>query len=178
MRWRKTLATLNQEERLVAAGRGKWSKSGVPHRGWQCVDIEDLGEPGLECEMCESQIIRYVHHMEHPNYQKVLQVGCICAGHMEGDLVAAQTREASMRSRTSKRKRWLSRKWRISAKGNPWIRADGYRVTVYPRGDGWAATISSEDDSFVQHSRRNYSTIDRAKLAAFDQITRLLGRTA
>lgn len=168
----------NREEQLVAAGRGKWSKAGVPHKGWQCVDIEDLGEPQIECDMCELQTIRYVHHMEHPNYPEILEVGCVCAGHMEGDVAAARTRESSMKSRAGKRKRWLSRKWRISAKGNPWIKADGYRVTVYRRGSGWAATVSSEDNSLVQHSRRNYKTEDQAKLAAFDHITRLLAREA
>jgi len=169
------MAILDQEEKLVGAGRGKWSKPGVPHRGWNCVDIEDLGEPNLECEMCESQMIRYVHHMEHPQFPEVLQVGCVCAGHLEGDVAAARTREASMKSRSGKRKRWLTRKWRVSAKGNPWINVDGYRVTVYPRGGGWATTVSVDDNSSVQHSRVNYPTVDRAKLAAFDYITRLLG---
>src|SRR5665647_1546165 len=112
------------EERLVAAGRGKWSQAGVPHRGWTCVDIEDLGRPLRSCEMCESQIIRHVHFMEHPDNPEVLEVGCICAGHMEGDLVAAERREAGMRSRAGKRSRWLSRKWRVSAKGNDWLTAD------------------------------------------------------
>lgn len=166
----------NREEQLVASGRGKWSKAGVPHNGWQCVDIEDLDEPQVECGMCESQTIRYVHHMEHPNYPEILEVGCICAGHMEGDVAAARTRESSMKSRASKRKRWLSRKWKTSAKGNRWIKADGFRVTVYRRGTGWAATFSSENNSLVQHSRRNYKTEDQAKLAAFDHITRLLAR--
>lgn len=170
------MATLEHEEGLVSAGRGKWSKLGVPHRGWHCVDIEDLGSPSLDCEMCESQTIRYVHHMEHPQYSEVLQVGCICAGHMEGDVAAARTRESTMKSRSGKRTRWLTRTWRTSAKGNSWIKADGYRVTVYRRANGWAATISSEDDSTVQHSRINYPTLDRAKLAAFDHITKLLGK--
>jgi len=40
---------------------GKWSQAGVPHRGWTCVDIDDLGEPSATCEMCETQEIRYVH---------------------------------------------------------------------------------------------------------------------
>jgi len=167
------MGTLEQEEKLVAAGRGKWSEAGVPHKGWQCVDIEDLGEPQITCQMCESQTIRYVHHMEHPNYEDVLEVGCVCAGHMEGDLVSARTRETSMKNRASKRKRWLTRRWKVSQKGNPWIRADGYRVTVYPRGGGWATTVSTENNSSVQHSRRNYATIELAKLAAFDHITRL-----
>ena len=163
----------SQEELSVRSARGKWSQAGVPHRGWTCVDIEDLGSPRATCEMCESQEIRYVHHMEHPEYG-TLAVGCVCAGHMEGDLAAARTREASMQSRAGKRKRWLSRRWKVSAKGNSWLRADGYRVTVYERGGGWAATVSPEDNSAVYHVRRNYPTEDQAKLAAFDHVTRLL----
>jgi hypothetical protein len=167
------MATLKEED-LVSSRRGKWSAAGVPHKGWVCVDIEDLGEPSAECEMCESQTIRYVHHMEHSSYPTVLQVGCICAGHMEGDLIASRAREASMKSRTGKRNRWLSRAWKISAKGNPHIKADGYRVTVYPRDAAWACTIAAVDGSTLQHSRRNFKTIGEAKLAAFDHITRLL----
>lgn len=62
------------EEDLVTSKRGKWSVAGVPHRGWTCVDIEDLGEPSIDCEMCESQTIRYVHHMSHDDYSDILQV--------------------------------------------------------------------------------------------------------
>lgn len=164
------------EEELVAHRRGKWSMPGVPHKGWHCVDIEDLGEPQAECEMCESQTIRYVHHMEHPDYPGSLAVGCVCAGHMEGSLAAARDREASMRSRTGKRARWLSRIWKISAKGNPTIKADGFRVTVYERGGGYGATIATIDGSSVQHARRNFPTVNQAKLAAFDHITRLLAQ--
>jgi hypothetical protein len=35
---------MQPEEQLIAAQRGKWSEAGVPHRGWICVDIEDLGD--------------------------------------------------------------------------------------------------------------------------------------
>ena len=112
------------EEDLVASKKGKWSVAGVPHRGWVCVDIEDLGEPSIECDM------------SHDDYPDVLQVGCVCAGHMEGDLAASKAREVSMKSRSAKRKRWLSRAWKVSAKGNPYISADGYRIIVYQRGSG------------------------------------------
>ena len=162
------------EEQLVAANRGKWSQAGVPHKGWHCVDTEDLDEPELTCQMCESRTIRYVHYMEHPQYPDVLQVGCVCAGNMEGSVGTARLRETSMQSRAGKRKRWLSRKWRVSVKGNPWIKADGYRVTVYFQSGGWGATIASADNSDVQHSRRKFDSKNRAKLAAFDHITRLL----
>ena len=98
---------MDGEEQSVASRRGKWSHAGVPNRGWRCVDIKDLGEPDFVCEMCESQTIRYVHHMEHSQYPDVLQVGCVCAENMEGDVASARTREASMQSRSGKRKRWL-----------------------------------------------------------------------
>ncbi|MFY2644562.1 hypothetical protein ACOTDF_23615, partial [Achromobacter insuavis] len=112
--------------------------------------------------------------MEHPDYPEVLAAGCVCAGHMEGSLTAARNRESSMRSRTAKRARWLDRKWKVSAKGNPTIKADGFRVTVYQRGSGYGATIAAVDGSTLQHARRNYPSQDQAKLAAFDHITRLL----
>jgi len=162
------------EEHLVASRRGKWSTPGFPHKGWVCIDIEDLGEPQAECEMCESQAIRYVHHMEHPLHSKTLAVGCVCAGHMEGNLYAARNRDAAMQSRAAKRKRWITRIWKISMKGNPTIKADGFRVTIYSRGGGWAATLSPIVGPGVLHGRRNYTTVEQAKLAAFDHITRLL----
>jgi hypothetical protein len=166
----------NSEDRFVALCRGKWSQAGVPHRGWICVEIEDLGKPQKKCEMCESQTIRYVHHMEHPDYAEILAVGCVCAGHMEGDLVGARVRDSAMQSRAGKRKRWVTRKWRISANGNPCIRADGFRVTVYKRRNGWRATVSAEDNSLVRHSRKAYQSVNRAKLAAFDFITHVLSK--
>lgn len=165
---------MSSEEQLVAHRRGKWSVAGVPHKGWHCVDIEDLGEPQTECEMCESQTIRFVHHMEHPDYAVGLAVGCVCAGHMEGSVAAARSREASMRSRAAKRARWLDRAWKTSAKGNPTIKADGFRITVYKRGQGYGATIAAVDGAGVQHARRIFPTVNQAKLAAFDHVTRLL----
>jgi len=125
---------LSGEQDAVTRHRGKWSEKKVPHRGWRCIDIEDLGEPARICDMCESQEIRYVHYMEHDDYLEILAVGCICAGHMEQDLESARHRDRMMVSRVSKRRRWLTRKWRVSAKGNEWIQADGYRVTVLPKG--------------------------------------------
>jgi hypothetical protein len=58
---------------------GKWREPGVPHRGWSCVDVEDLGQPDATCGMCEVQVIRYVHTLEHPDYPEALHVGCVCA---------------------------------------------------------------------------------------------------
>lgn len=168
----------DREERAIAGGRGKWSQAGVPHLGWTCVDIEDLGEPSQVCGMCESQEIRYVHFMQHDAYPHVLEVGCVCAGNMEGDLLAARRRDATMLSRAGRRARWLSRSWRVSVKGNEWIRSDGFRVIVRMVDGHWAVSIASEEDNSVRHGRRRYRTSAQAKLAAFDFISRLLAADA
>lgn len=161
------------EEHIFNLRQGKWSQRTVPHHDWKCVGIEDLGSPLKTCEMCESQAIRYVHYMQHVSYSNVLGVGCVCAGHMTGDLAAARSRESSMRSRAGKRSRWLSRAWKISKKGNEWLEADGFRIAIYPRGAAWTATIVRGDEPPV-HSRTTFPTQNQAKLNAFDQITNAL----
>ncbi len=166
------------ESLFISKGRGKWSRPGVPHRGWTCVDIEDLGAPEKTCEMCESQVIRYVHSMQHPEYPETLAAGCVCAGHMEENVAAARDREDRVKSRAGKRKRWLSRDWNTSSKGNDWIASDGFRVTVYRKSGHWGATVAAEDNSLVKHSRRQYPSKEAAKLAAFDLISFLLKRPA
>lgn len=166
----------SREVQLIRSSRGKWGQRGVPHKGWECVEIEDLGTANAICEMCEAQDIRYAHHMQHTNHLDILVVGCVCAGHMEENPTAAQIRDKGMRSRVAKRKRWLSRRWKVSAKGNDWLEADGYRVIVYAKSAGWGATVSAVDDSYVHRSRRVFPNTDQAKLAAFDLVTNLVAK--
>lgn len=145
----------NSESPSLAAGRGRWSERGVPHRGWHCVDIEDRGIANQLCDMCESQLVRYVHHMQQDDYADVLSCVCVCAGNMEGDLQRAYMRERRAKSRSAKRKLWLLRNWRVSQKGNEWIKADGYRITVFPRGGRWSACVSDivTDSTFSPRGR-------------------------
>lgn len=162
------------EQDHVTKRRGKWSEPGLPHSGWSCVDVEDLQSPSMICQMCESSEIRYAHHMRHPNCAVELVVGCVCAGNMEGALAMAKAREASMKSRAGKRKRWLQRKWKTSKKGNPYMEADGYRITVYPQGGGWGASVAKIGTEQVIFSRRVAHQVQQAQLAAFDLVTRLM----
>ena len=118
------------------SNRGKWSQPEVPHKGWSCVGIEDLGEPSAVCEMCETQEIRYVHSMQHPHYPQILMCGCVCAGYMEEDPAWARQREGELRSISSRRQRWLSRNWRISRSGNSYLNVEGRNVVVYPGAAG------------------------------------------
>jgi len=46
-----------------------------------------------------------------------------------------------MQNRVAKRKRWTTRIWKISMKGNPNKKSWGLRGTIYSRGGGWVATL-------------------------------------
>jgi hypothetical protein len=154
---------------------GKWSQAGVPHRGWTCIDIEDLDAPSAICEMCETQEIRYVHHMTHPDYPDQLGCGCVCAGRMEEDYEGAKRRETALRNAAGRKRRWLTRQWRVSGHGNPYINADGYNVVVFPIRAGrkagtWGFRVTNRMTDDTLPSRRPYPTADAAKLRAFDAI--------
>ena len=146
---------------------GKWAQPGVPHRGWECVDIEDLGDVEAICEMCEAVHIRFVHTMEHPD-QEALRVGCVCAGNMEQDLVGARRRESEFRKRQSRRSRWLTRSWRTSRAGNDYLNTDGFNVVVFRKGGGWSTRVEECDGERAVFSQRPYATVEQAKLAAVD----------
>lgn len=158
---------------------GKWRQPSVPHKGWTCVNIEDLGAPDAICEMCETQEIRYIHYMEHPAYAEVLGVGCICAGHMAEDYEGARRRELDLKNAGGRRRRWLTRKWKISAKGNPYLNTDGFNIVVFPKLDGsWGGRIEDRGTGCSVMSQRQYMSEDHAKLAAFDAMIFLKNRLA
>ena len=95
---------------------GKWRQRDVPHRGWTCEDIEDLGATTAVCEMCEVTPIRYVHYLTHPDFGVGgLGVGCVCAEKMEQDYVRPRERERTLRNAAARKRRWLTRNWRISS---------------------------------------------------------------
>lgn len=149
---------------------GKWREPEVPHRGWICVDVEDLGEPAMICEMCETQEIRFVHTMEHPDHPTPLRCGCICAGHMEQDMARARDRDAAMRARAGRKDKWLTRKWRISAAGNTYLNDGGYNVVVFQRGDVWGFRVLNRETDDELIARKPYLSEIDAMLRAFDAI--------
>lgn len=169
----KARAALLQE--LKANSPNLWKREDVPHSGWSCVGVEDLGEPAGICEMCGYQIIRYVHQMEHPNYRN-LAVGCVCAGRMEGDVAQAKRREAEFKNKQTRRVNFFKRTWKQSRKGNEYLKIDGHVVVLYHympdsadmKGrDVWKYSI---DNTFCQAA---YTTRERALAGAFDALEEL-----
>ncbi len=142
-----------------------WKREDVPHSGWSCTGVDDLGEPAGICEMCGYQIIRYVHHMEHPRYRS-LAVGCVCAGKMEGDIGEAKRREAEFKKRQSRRLHFFERKWKVSQRGNEYLKIDGHVVVLYhiPRGQVWKYSLDNE------FGKASYPTRERAMAGAFEAL--------
>jgi hypothetical protein len=158
------------DEEIHIKGTGKWRLPNVPHKGWECDFVEDLGSPLAICEMCEEQVIRYVHHMRHPDYDGELACGCICAGHMEESLVWARRRERQLKNRLTRRSKWACRKWRVSAAGNPYLNSGEFNVVVYPRQQGQSWRVSHRVTGRTYFSPHVYASEVAAKVAIFDAI--------
>ena len=149
----------------------KWDQAGLPHKGWNCIDVVDLRADGetaektdySTCQMCGNERIRFVHVMEHPNLGQNFDVGCVCAEKMSGDYEGPKRREATLRNRAARRTKWLQRKWRVSAKGNSFLNVDGYNLGVHMnKFKRWGYRINT------QFGVKTYGTEDEAKLALFD----------
>lgn len=158
------------------AVNGKWADAAVPKRGWVMAHSFDCGpEEGAWqiCAMCEVQVIRFVHVMEHEAYGAgELECGCICAGRMCEDPARVAETEARLRQSASRRARWLFRKaWRVSARGNRYINDRELHGVVYPvpaRG-GFGFRIEHRQTKVgLLASRKFLATEDAAWLRLFD----------
>ena len=146
-----------------------WEREDVPKSGWECVGVTDLGEPIGVCEMCGHQIIRYVHHMVHPNYHQ-LDVGCICAGKMEGNIERAKKREADYKNKEARRSTFKNRKWKTSKNGNSFLKVKEHLIVLY-YNDKYKNWKYSLDNEFCVEV---YKTKEAAMDAAFEALEHIL----
>ncbi|MBP1543131.1 MAG: UvrD-helicase domain-containing protein [Oscillospiraceae bacterium] len=160
-------ASPEKDERPDLSGYDNlWERDDVPHSGWYCEDVIDLGKPVGVCEMCGYHIIRYVHRMKHNNYGKTIGAGCVCAGRMEGDVEAAKKREQDFKNRQSRRNTFVTRPWKVSKNNNRYIKVNGRLVVLYhdDKRKCWRYSI---DKVFGKGS---YPTPEAAMEAAFDEL--------
>lgn len=149
---------------------GKWDDPDVPHDGWECIHVEDLGEPSAICQMCEVQPIRYVHSMEHADYDDVLRCGCICAGHMEQDEQGARDREDQLKSVAVRRLHWPARQWRTSQNGNVFVNVRGFNLVVFGTRKGYGVKIEQRYGERCQWGKQRFRTRTEAQAAAFEAL--------
>lgn len=168
---------MDAEQSAIQTGRGLWASSEVPKSGWRCVGIADLGAPAKVCDMCLSMHIRYAHTMFHPATGRTLVAGCVCAGHMQGNLGEAQGNDSWLRNRAARRLRWSHRRWRTSRSGNPCTTSEGMTLTVFKQDGKWKAVVSDTTNRDIRlFTDRAYPGLEDAKMAAFDLCTQHLAQ--
>lgn len=152
--------------RQISDGENLWKRDDVPHSGWYCVDMIDLGQPVGTCRMCGHQIIRYVHVMKHDNFYRTIGAGCVCAAKMEGEGSIARKRESEFKKRSSRKATFLKAKLRPSRAGNEYVRYKGNIITVMQDKFNKGNYVSVVNDKFS----RSYPTKQEALLEAFDRL--------
>lgn len=111
---------------------------------WQRIATHDLREEGEEymiCEMCEVQTIRFVQTMLYPDCPETLDCGC------DG---------AARRQKVTRRKAW-----KVSAKGNPHIKVDGYRCVVARRSNGYSVGITQPSAERPTWGQQNLLNLEK-----------------
>ncbi len=148
-----------------------WNRDDVPKTGWSCAGVTDLGAPVGVCQMCGHQIIRYVHHMVHPNFHQI-DAGCICAGKMEGNIERAKQRENEFKNKEARRESFKKRKWKKSRNNNSFLVIKEHLIVLYynQKYNNWKYSL---DNVFCEEVFR---TKEEAMDAAFEAYERKINK--
>ena len=139
---------------------GLITQKGFPHSGWECVGIEENPEMQL-CECCGKQMIRYVHKMRHPEFTDI-EVGCICAGFLEGNLERAKERESYLR----RKEKFIHGRWTEENKARQLKCYKRRGARIYYLGGDYGVWYNDRICwKFHGHSMRSF---DEAAEAAFE----------
>lgn len=117
-------------DRYTARCRKKLKAWNAPLENWRCVELIDGEDADFVCELCGYESVRYIHVMEHDAYFEKLYVGCICAGVMEGDVLAAKERDRKMKNRAKRKRNFPNRKWKIARSGARYAKYRGQYVFI------------------------------------------------
>lgn len=159
-----------------------WDKEGIPHKGWTCDEMIDLGEDAEDidfdtrkaefyeqCEMCSQEGIRYIHIMKHPQYNGQLRVGRICAEKMENDYIVPKERERELINRHNRKINFLKKEWKFNKNNNLVLKYKGKYITIMKSKYHKDEYGIAYDGNYIWNYKNNkIKDIKTAKLAAFD----------
>jgi hypothetical protein len=151
-----------------------WNTPGIPHKGWVLAGVYDVREDGQpadeteyeRCMMCNNPKIRFVHIVSHKESDEDLNVGCLCAEKMTNDYVNPKKQEKELKKKAKKLSDRLKKGWRLSGKGNPFLKIDGYRIVIF-KDKRTNKFICKIDEIF---GKRKFDSLEQAKVAAFKGI--------
>lgn len=150
---------------------GRWNDDVTPKRGWTFTGVEYF-DVGQICEMCQRTRIQYVYTLSHAACDYELEVGCVCAGWMTGDLDRMKDAEQEAKNRVIRRQNVLKRRWKMNPLTNELsLRMGGYIAKVWRvHGSGFQCAIFRISDGLTLPGKKRYATLEEAKLAVFDAV--------
>ncbi len=114
---------------------------GAPVSEWECLYMYDVVEDEEDeaysvdlftCELCDCSQVRYVHVMHHRDYFENVGMGCVCAGIMEGNILAAKERDRAVKNRAKRKSNYLKREWRWRDNGNYTLSYKNHWLRIMP----------------------------------------------
>ena len=149
---------------------------GAPLTGWYCDYIYDVTDDEDEesnelftCELCDCPQVRFVHVMKNDDYFETVGVGCICAGIMEGDILAAKERERLMKNRAKRKHNFPNRQWKKNWFGNYQLNYQGTTVFINHRINN-CYSVYANGKSVYSYKGRPLDNFLSAAYAAFDLV--------
>jgi len=153
-------------QKYIARCHKRLKEWGAPLNDWHCVDLVDEEDASFVCELCGCEKVRYVHVMGHDEYFENVCVGCVCAGIMEGDILAAKERDRKMRNRTKRRMNFPQRKWKRARSGGYFTKYNGQYVFINQNGRNYSCNCNGR--RAWQYKGRPIDNFLYACYAAFD----------
>jgi len=150
----------------------------APLDGWYCEEVIDTGDAYEICELCGCSSVRYVHVMHHDDYFESIEVGCICAGIMEGDIMAAQERERQIKNRTNRKKTFIDKTWTDTRKDSIKLKFKGRFCLICKASNSYGTShyygyVNGEQMRVDR--RTSFPTVESLKNVMFDYIDPPLG---
>lgn len=148
----------------------------APLNDWYCIDLIDIEDENSNnslytCELCGCSRVRFVHVMEHDLYFESVSVGCICAGIMEGDIIAAKERERLMKNRAKRKRNFPKRKWEEISNGHYILRYKGsYIQIIRSNFNDEHYGVSYKGKTALKHKGRPITSFLASVYAAFDLV--------
>lgn len=157
----------------------KLNEWNAPITDWDCVYMYDVAEDDgalFDCELCYCPKVRYVHVMRHEEYFEDVHVGCICAGIMEGDILAAKERDRKMKNRAKRKANYLKREWKKQINGSFVLRYKNRWIAIIPSHSGIGDFIVICDSQQIEsYKGRKINNFLSAVHVVFDVIDPPIG---
>lgn len=160
----------------VARCHKRLKQWGAPLKDWYCVQVIDMvGEHetvGLfTCELCDCSRVRFAHVMRNEDFYEDITVGCVCAGIMEGDILAAKERDRKIRNRAKRRMNFPKRQWRRNWLGGYFLTYKGELVFInHSQYNENHYGVSHNGVSVWQYKGKSIDNFISAAYAAFDLV--------